>query len=466
VSEAERRNIEVKARDRDPARTARLCGELAGATDEGAFRQRDTYFATDRGRLKLREEPGSGTAELVYYERPAAAEARTSRYWRVPVAAPAALAEALERALGVLGVVEKRRHLFLWRNVRIHLDDVRDLGTFVELEAVQESVDGSTDAEDRAAVDRLLAALSVAAADLEPRGYLELLPAAAPPAWSAGTENLTSPARLSAGLHGLAMLRHWLVDPARSARYEASLARAVGTLRAGGDTGLARTVEHDVSAGYRRWAPVYDGEANPLIAVEQPAVRAVLETLPPGRALDAACGTGRHARELVRLGHTVTGVDASPEMLGVARARVPEAEFVTGRLEALPFADGSFDAAVCALALSHAADLRAPVAELARVVAPGGEIVVSDFHPFMALLGGTALFTGDDGELPFVKTELHALSDYLAAFRAAGLELLGLVEPRVDPVLDIVAAAAPEAGADALGGMPFAFVARLVRPLS
>jgi ubiquinone/menaquinone biosynthesis C-methylase UbiE len=272
---------------------------------------------------------------------------------------------------------------------------------------------------------------------------------------------VTSPARLVAGLHGLAMLRNWLVDPERSARYEASLGREVDSLRAGTRDDLARVVEHDVVGGYRRWAPLYDGENNPLIAVEQPVVHAMLADIAPGRALDAACGTGRHTAELVRLGHDVTGVDVSPEMLEVAGARLPGATFTTGRLESLPVPDGAFDVAVCALALSHNADLAAPMKELARAVKPGGSIVVSDFHPFMALLGGTAVFTGDADELPFVRTELHQLGDYLAAFREAGLEVVELVEPLVDSVLHIVAGADVDAGRDALGGMPFALIARL-----
>jgi homotetrameric cytidine deaminase len=128
-----RRNVEIKARDADPAATLQRALAL-GASDEGVLRQRDTYFGRARGRLKLREEDGG--AHLIAYVRPDAGEARTSAYRLADVGDPTAVREALDAALGTLVVVDKRRHLLLYENVRIHLDDVAGLGSFVELEGV------------------------------------------------------------------------------------------------------------------------------------------------------------------------------------------------------------------------------------------------------------------------------------------------------------------------------------------
>jgi homotetrameric cytidine deaminase len=129
-----RRNVEVKARDDDPAATLSRATAL-GARDEGVLRQRDTYFATARGRLKLREQEGAA-AQLIAYQRPDAGAARTSEYRLVEVPDPDATRAALDAALGTLVVVDKRRHLLRYENVRIHLDEVDGLGAFVELEAV------------------------------------------------------------------------------------------------------------------------------------------------------------------------------------------------------------------------------------------------------------------------------------------------------------------------------------------
>jgi homotetrameric cytidine deaminase len=131
---APRRNVELKALDPDPARSLAVCREL-GAEDRGVLRQRDTYFRARSGRLKLREEEPGG-ATLIQYERPDAASARESRYRLSPVPDPAELRASLDAALGTLVVVDKERHLFLWDGVRIHLDTVDGLGSFVELEGV------------------------------------------------------------------------------------------------------------------------------------------------------------------------------------------------------------------------------------------------------------------------------------------------------------------------------------------
>jgi len=135
--DAPRRNVELKAIDRDPDATLERA-LAAGARDQGVLVQRDTYFGAPRGRLKLREEE-PGESHLIAYDRADEAAARTSAYRIAPVAAPAELRAALEAALGVTQVVDKRRRLLLWESVRIHLDEVEGLGRFVELEAVAEA---------------------------------------------------------------------------------------------------------------------------------------------------------------------------------------------------------------------------------------------------------------------------------------------------------------------------------------
>jgi homotetrameric cytidine deaminase len=126
------RNLEIKARDADPRRSLELALEL-GAEDRGEIAQRDTYFRHANGRLKLREQD-HGDAELIQYRRPDVAGPRVSDYRLVKVGEAEALREALDAALGTLVVVEKSRRLLTWEGVRIHLDEVEGLGSFVELE--------------------------------------------------------------------------------------------------------------------------------------------------------------------------------------------------------------------------------------------------------------------------------------------------------------------------------------------
>lgn len=173
---AARRNVEIKAVDPDPARTLERALAL-GASDQGVLAQRDTYFAVPGGRLKLREqEPGE--AELIAYERPDEASVRVSAYRLVPVAHAGELRAALEAAAGIRVVVAKQRRLLLWETVRIHLDEVEGLGSFVELEAVADV--GSDLSRERELVAHVRAALGIEDAALREGSYADAWIAAAP----------------------------------------------------------------------------------------------------------------------------------------------------------------------------------------------------------------------------------------------------------------------------------------------
>jgi homotetrameric cytidine deaminase len=164
-------NVELKARDPDPDATAARCLAL-GATPAGTLHQRDSYFLARHGRLKLRTET-DGAAELIAYRRPDDAEAAESSYVLAQVSDSDTLAEALDAALGTTVVVSKRRRLFLWEGVRIHLDEVEELGTFIEFEAVLP--DAGDPATARAKVARLRSELAIGDDALVAVGYADLL---------------------------------------------------------------------------------------------------------------------------------------------------------------------------------------------------------------------------------------------------------------------------------------------------
>jgi len=224
----------------------------------------------------------------------------------------------------------------------------------------------------------------------------------------------------------------------------------------------------DARSGYARWSDTYDQPGNPLISIEQPAVWSILDALPPGDALDAACGTGRHAKRLHELGHRVVGIDGSPDMLGKAKAALPQVDFRVGELTSLPLEADSVDLAVCALALEHVRDLDGPILELARVVRPGGRVVVSDLHPVVSSLGGAAYFQDAGGAAGVVRGYRHLHGDYLRAFRAAGLEVDRCIEPvfgATEAAMQGPASAfVPRAAEAAYVDLPGALVWELVRP--
>jgi SAM-dependent methyltransferase len=268
------------------------------------------------------------------------------------------------------------------------------------------------------------------------------------------------------GLEGLALLRTgpFASDELLAARV-AELVALADARDESAFAGPAFGPEADVLHGYAQWAPVY-GRANPLVMVEEPLVHAALAAWPRAqRVLDAACGTGRHTAALAELGHAVTGLDVSPDMLALARQRVPDARFVEAPLVPLPFEDGEFDAAVCALALTHLADPADAIAELARVVRPGGPLVISDFHPFMVLLGGQAGFRAADGTPGFVASYAHLPGQTLDTFARAGLAVQTCDEPRW--TLDAARVSFPGISdplyEEAIAGLPIAIVWQLER---
>lgn len=86
----------------------------------------------------------------------------------------------------------------------------------------------------------------------------------------------------------------------------------------------------DAVTEYRHWSETYNAPRNGLFDFDEPIMFQILDALPAGTVLDAACGTGRYAEHMATHGHEVIGVDRSPEMLSNARARVPQGTFALG----------------------------------------------------------------------------------------------------------------------------------------
>jgi len=179
-------NIELKARIRDPAiardQARRLATEYLGVQQ-----QVDTYFHCPQGRMKLREITrlaGGETisplaeslsacprSELIWYDRPDDADPRQSDFRLIEVSAHRAA--QLKREMGIRVVVMKRREVFLHRNVRIHLDEVVGLGSFLEFEAVLGW--GIDEQAGRAQVEFLRKEFGIAPDDLVSGSYADLL---------------------------------------------------------------------------------------------------------------------------------------------------------------------------------------------------------------------------------------------------------------------------------------------------
>jgi ubiquinone/menaquinone biosynthesis C-methylase UbiE len=202
---------------------------------------------------------------------------------------------------------------------------------------------------------------------------------------------------------------------------------------------------------YDDFAEAYDAHnaTSPWNArYERPAVLGLVGEVAGLRILDAGCGGGAHAAELVRRGAEVVGLDASASLLAIARDRLgADVQLHHGDLaDPLPFEDGSFDVVLASLVLHYLERWEPTLGELARVLRPGGRIVASTHHPFMdhaasgaedyfATYGITEQWTMGHvvADVSFWHRPLRAMLD---SFAAAGLDVVTIAEPQPDPALE------------------------------
>jgi SAM-dependent methyltransferase len=230
------------------------------------------------------------------------------------------------------------------------------------------------------------------------------------------------------GLEGIALLDAWAGDHGRDftdARL-AEIRRLLDDEKLR-DRGVLAERVSSVTA-YEQESAGYDADGG-LFPFDEPVVAEWLDGREPGVALDAACGTGRFAEFLANRGHQVIGVDNSPDMLAYARKRVPGGEFHAGELSRLPLPDDSVDVIVCALALVHVPDLQPVLTEFARVLRPGGDLVISDVHHELVTRGSVITARGPAGEPCIAATYRHQLGDYLRAALGLGLQVRHCEEP-------------------------------------
>lgn len=218
------------------------------------------------------------------------------------------------------------------------------------------------------------------------------------------------------GLEGVALMRAFAGEHDR-AFTEARFAEIRQLLERADDLGPGVDVPAlPGSSGYDGWATTYDGEDNGCFPMRDQVLMPLLDRLTPGRALDAACGTGAVTQQLLARGHDVVGIDISEGMLARARQAVPEASFLVGDITALPVPDNDVDHVVCSLALTHLADLRPFFTEAARVMRPRGHLLLVDTRGhFTGSSRYPLIQQAPDGRVGHVAGYSHGLGDYLRA---------------------------------------------------
>lgn len=219
----------------------------------------------------------------------------------------------------------------------------------------------------------------------------------------------------------------------------------------------------DITEGYDMWASRYDETPNPLMVIEEKAVAPFISDVTGKRAVDIGCGTGRYCVLLARRGAHVVGIDSSPGMLEQARQKIaPDCRFDVrcGTAETLDFPDEHFDLAVSAFTVGHLLTLEPVFTEAARVLKSGGQIVISDFHPYWVVSGHNySEFFDKTGQQYRIPVYPHLIEEYWSIFKKVGLCLDDILEPTMsDSVLEKVPFAKH------LKGIPMIVVFNLHKP--
>ncbi|AWO98332.1 Hypothetical protein SMAX5B_018717 [Scophthalmus maximus] len=164
-------NVEIKAKVSDLTHIGEKAATLSQS--EGTIiLQHDTFFNCSNGRLKLRDFM-DGSGQLIFYERPDTDGPKLSRYSISPTSDPQSLQTVLSDALGVKGEVWKERRLFMIGQTRVHLDTVRGLGHYMELEVVMRPE--QTVEEGQRVAEELMEKLGVSPESLVTGAYVDLI---------------------------------------------------------------------------------------------------------------------------------------------------------------------------------------------------------------------------------------------------------------------------------------------------
>jgi ubiquinone/menaquinone biosynthesis C-methylase UbiE len=197
--------------------------------------------------------------------------------------------------------------------------------------------------------------------------------------------------------------------------------------------------ESEPAAAYDIWALSYDHQPdNLMLALDEELCGGLLaRTIVTRRVIvDIGCGTGRHWKKLFdRQPSRLIGYDVSEGMLDILRQKYPQAETYLLSDQHLPeVAHASCDLVLSTLTIAHIPDLGAALTEWCRVLKPGGEMIITDYHPTALIKGGQRTFRKGDKVIA-IKNHIYSVPEVLAMAQALGLEKLSLIETRIDDTM-------------------------------
>jgi ubiquinone/menaquinone biosynthesis C-methylase UbiE len=199
-----------------------------------------------------------------------------------------------------------------------------------------------------------------------------------------------------------------------------------------------RRPEAEPGAAYDIWSLQYDHQPdNLMLALDERLCSTLLrETTVTGKVVaDVGCGTGRHWPKLFGLEPArLLGFDVSAGMLAILKQKYPQAETCLLEEGALPILDASCDLLLSTLTVAHIPAIETALAEWVRVLKPGGEILITDYHPELLSRGGQRTFREGD-QVIAVRSHVYPVRKIRAIARQLHLQELGLTEWKIDETM-------------------------------
>jgi ubiquinone/menaquinone biosynthesis C-methylase UbiE len=197
--------------------------------------------------------------------------------------------------------------------------------------------------------------------------------------------------------------------------------------------------ESDPAAAYDIWALSYDHQPdNLMLALDEELCVGLFSraSLTGAVVVDIGCGTGRHWAKLFGQGPSrLVGYDVSPGMLNILQKKHPQAETYLLRGQHLAeLEDASCDLVLSTLTIAHIPDLEGALAEWNRVLKPGGEMIITDYHPSALARGGQRTFR-EGGSVIAIRNHIYPIRRIRELTRKFGLQELSITERRIDDTM-------------------------------
>lgn len=191
----------------------------------------------------------------------------------------------------------------------------------------------------------------------------------------------------------------------------------------------------DPEQAYDLWAEAYDAQPdNLMLALDEGVFGSLLDgvTLKNKVIADIGCGTGRHWQKLLDNSPAqLVGFDVSKEMLAVLQQKFPQQKTVRLTDSHINLPDASCDTVISTLAIAHIPDAKTALEEWYRILKPGGDILLTDYHPDALAGGGNRTFM-HKGKLVAVKNHIHSIDSILQLAKQLNLSVIRMEERKID----------------------------------